>query len=218
MNRLKWWIFKARLALEDRKSRAYDARHHVETTREEKLGEMGVAADAVKRGNSLYRVTWGWLIEKAFARLDIDAARYTFIDYGSGKGKAMLMASDRPFKQILGLEYAKGLHDIAEKNCRTYRSPSQKCHVLKPIHTDVLDFNPPPGPLVCFMCNPFDEATLRALFKKWRARHDAGEKDIRILYLNMRNILEQAEVLKEQDWLSPLAEDKRFVLLAPAGR
>src|SRR5262245_49817297 len=125
---LKWRLFRIRLMFEDPRSRAYDKRHHVETAREERLDDMGVAAGDVERGNTYYRVTWGWLIEEAMAKLDIDPQRYSFIDYGSGKGKALLMASDYPFKTIIGLEYAKRLHDIAAENCRKYRSASQKCH------------------------------------------------------------------------------------------
>jgi hypothetical protein len=213
--RLKWKAFQIRLALEDPRSRAFDKRCNVETAREERLGDMGVAADAVGRGNSLYRVTWAWLIERAMDRLDIDPRQYTFIDYGSGKGKAMLMASDRPFKSIIGLEYAKRLHEIAVENCGTYRSADQRCRSLQPILTDVLNYRLPPGPVVCFMCNPFDEATLRAVFDSWRAHYQRGEGDIRILYLNMRTISEAARVLREQDWLTPLARDRRFILLAP---
>jgi hypothetical protein len=216
VKRLKWMLFRARLAFENPRSRAYDFQHQVETAREEPLGEAGVAANAVKRGNSFYRVTWGWLVEKALARLDIDPNRYSFIDYGSGKGKAMLMASDRPFKSIIGLEYARRLHEIAARNCESYRSPNQKCHTLQPILADVLDYTPPPGPIVCFMCNPFDEMTMRTVFEGWRTRHQGGEKDIRILYLNMRDVAELAEVLEEQrDWLKPVARNKRFVILAP---
>ena len=85
VSRIKWRMFRARLAFEDPLSRAFDRRHRVETAREERLGEMGVAADAVSRGNSVYRVTWGSLIKKAMAQLDIDLRRYSFIDYGSGK-------------------------------------------------------------------------------------------------------------------------------------
>jgi hypothetical protein len=160
-------------------------------------------------------VTWGSLITKAMARLDIDPRRYSFIDYGSGKGKAMLMASDLPFKTIIGLEYAKRLHDIAAENCRTYRSPNQQCHSLVPIQADALEYTPPAGPIVCFMCNPFDEATLGAVFNSWRVRYEGGEREIRILYLNMRNIAEKAAVLDKQDWLAPVALNRRFVVLAP---
>jgi hypothetical protein len=215
-NRMKWKIFQTRLAFEDPRSRAYDRSFNVETAREEPLGDMGVAADAIGRGNSLYRVTWGWLIYKAMAHLDIDPEDYTFIDYGSGKGKAMFMASDRPFKTIIGLEYAKGLHEIAVQNCQTYRSADQRCHSLQPILSDVLKYTPPPGPIVCFMCNPFDETTLRAVFDIWRAHYQRGRGEIRILYLNMRNISESETVLGEQGWLVPLARDRRFILLAPA--
>jgi hypothetical protein len=212
---LKWRWFRTRLRIEDPRSRAYDKRHQVETAREERLGDMGVSADDVLRGNTTYRVTWGWLIEKAFAQLDIDPRRYSFLDYGSGKGKAMLMASDYPYKTIIGLEYAKRLHDIAAENCRTYRNPDQKCHSLKPILVDVLEYTPPPGPIVCFMCNPFDHTTLRTVFNNWRTRFESGEREIRILYLNMRNIDESAEVLDNQNWLTPVAQNQRYVVLAP---
>lgn len=215
VSRFKWRLFQARLAFEDPRSRAFDRRHRVETAREELLREIGVAPDAVKRGNTVYRVTWGWLIEEAIAQLNIDPRRYTFIDYGSGKGKAMLIASHYPFKSIIGLEYAKRLHDIAAQNCRTFHSAQQQCSSLEPVLGDALHYTPPPGPIVCFMCNPFDETTMRAVFNSWRARHEEGQPEIRILYLNMRNVAEAAKVLNDQDWLAPVARDRRFVLLAP---
>ena len=218
LHRLKWRFFHTRLAFEDPRSSKYDKRHNVETAREEALVDMGVPGDAVARGNTLYRVTWGWLIQKAMACLDIDHKRYTFIDYGSGKGKAMLMASALPFKAIVGIEYARKLHEIAAENCRSYRNEDQKCHSLQPILGDVLNYSPPSGPIVCFMCNPFDETTLRAVFNIWRLWYQDGEREIRILYLNMRNIAEAAKVLGEQDWLAPVARNKRFVVLAPKGR
>lgn len=215
VSRLKWRLFRARLAFEDPRSRAFDRRHRVETAREEHLRETGVAPDAIQRGNTIYRVTWGWLIKKAISQLDIDLRRYSFIDYGSGKGKAMLVATDYPFKTIIGLEYAKRLYEIGAENCRKYRSSNQQCHSLEPVLVDVLHYTPPPGPIVCFMCNPFDEATMRTVFDTWRARYEAGEKDIRILYLNMRDVAEIARVLDDQDWLAPVSRNRRFVVLAP---
>lgn len=216
-NKLKWKLFQIRLAIEDRHSQAFDRRYNVETAREEHLGEMGLSPDATERGNGVYRVTWGWLIEKALARLDIDPHRYTFIDYGSGKGKAMLIGSRHPFKTIIGLEFARRLHEIATENCRTYRSVDQKCHSLFPVFGDVLDYLPPSGPIVCFMCNPFDQKTMREVFKSWRIRYQRGERDIRILYLNMRDVAESRDVLEEQGWLTPVARNRRFVVLAPNG-
>jgi hypothetical protein len=215
VSRLKWRLFQVRIAIEAPRSRSFDRRHRVETAREELLREVGVDSDAVERGNTVYRVTWGWLIEDAMAQLDIDPCCYSFIDYGSGKGKAMLVASHYPFKTIIGLEYAKRLHDIAVENCRKFRNPKQQCHSLEPVLGDALHYTPPPGPIVCFMCNPFDQSTMRTVFESWRERYESGERDIRIVYLNMRNIAEAATVLDNQDWLVPVAKNRRFVVLAP---
>jgi hypothetical protein len=164
--RIKWKLFQAGLVLEDFRSSAFDRQFNVETAREEPLGDVGVPANAIARGNSVYRVTWGWLIKKAILRLDIDPREFSFIDYGSGKGKAMLMAADPLFKSIVGVEYAKRLYEIAVQNCRTYRSAKQRCQSLQPILGDVLDYAPPPGPTVFFMCTRPD--LVRRLASRYR--------------------------------------------------
>jgi hypothetical protein len=216
--RMKWWAFHLRLIVENRRNRAYDARHNVETAGEAPLEAVGVASDDVGRGNGVYRVTWEALIQRAIARLGIDYSRYAFVDYGSGKGKAMFVAADYPFKRIIGVEYAPQLHQIARRNCESYRSAARQCLDLEAVCGDVLDYTLPAGPVVCFMCNPFDEATLRSVFEAWRDRCAAGERDIRILYLNMRDVREIEGVLAAQTWLRVEARTTHFVLFAPKDR
>ena len=41
---------------------------------------------------------------------------FTFVDFGSGKGRALLLASEFPFTRILGLEFSPELHRSAEGN------------------------------------------------------------------------------------------------------
>jgi len=45
---------------------------------------------------------------------------FTLIDLGSGKGRVLLMASDYPFKRIIGVEFMPELHRVAEGNIRKY--------------------------------------------------------------------------------------------------
>lgn len=213
--RIKWALFRTRLRFENYLNRAYDIRHNVETAQEELLADCGVSEADVERGNTIYRVTWGSLVRKALRRLRIDHTRYTFIDYGAGKGKAMLMASDYPFKRIIGLEYSEKLHAIASANFRTYRSAAQKCHTIGSMLVDVLDYEPPCGPIVCFMCNPFDDATMETMFDRWRTRHGGRDRDLRIVYCNMRTISEKSSVLRRQNWLRPTAMDKQYIIFAP---
>jgi SAM-dependent methyltransferase len=37
-------------------------------------------------------------------RLALDYRRFSFVDVGSGKGRALLLASDYPFREIIGVE------------------------------------------------------------------------------------------------------------------
>ena len=41
---------------------------------------------------------------------------FTFIDMGSGKGRVLFVAAERPFRSIQGVEYDAGLHRQAEDN------------------------------------------------------------------------------------------------------
>ena len=49
---------------------------------------------------------------------------FTFVDLGSGKGRTLLMASDYPFRRIIGVELLPSLHQIAQENLRQYKSES----------------------------------------------------------------------------------------------
>jgi hypothetical protein len=80
----------------------------------------------------------------------------TFIDYGSGKGRALLLASHYPFAQILGLEFAVELHHTALRNIQRYRSRVvQECKAIRLILADATQFRPPAGDLVVLFHNPF---------------------------------------------------------------
>ena len=56
-----------------------------------------------------------------------DFRDFIFIDLGSGKGRALLMASDYPFRRIVGVELLPQLHRAAQDNLTKYRSETQQC-------------------------------------------------------------------------------------------
>ena len=91
----------------------------------------------------------------------LDLRQFTFIDLGSGKGRTLLMASDYPFKRIIGVELLPALNAIAQQNLNQYKSESQKCFALESVCADATRFSLPDGPLVVYLFNPFLEAPLR---------------------------------------------------------
>src|SRR5579863_4590016 len=87
----------------------------------------------------------------------ISLSDFTFVDLGSGKGRTLLMASDYPFRRILGVELLPALHQIAEENLKKYSSESQKCFQLESICADAIDFPFPAEPTLLYLFNPFPE-------------------------------------------------------------
>ena len=96
--------------------------------------------------------------------LDIDPGDYEFVDYGSGKGLAVLLASEYPFKKITGVELSPMLHDIANENLRIYASPTKKCQKIEFLCMDATHHELPPVPMVVYLLDPFPDAKV---FKKW---------------------------------------------------
>lgn len=109
---------------------------------------------------------------------------FTFIDLGSGKGRTLLMASDYPFRRIIGVELLPALHRIAQENLARYKSESQKCFDLQAICADATRFCFPDEPLVIFLFNPFGESGMRRVTANLEQSLRARPRPAYVLYHN----------------------------------
>jgi hypothetical protein len=94
------------------------------------------------------------------------------------------MASEYPFRRIVGVELLPDLHQIAQENLGRYRSESQKCFVMEAIRGDAIDFAFPLEPLVIFLFNPLPEAGLRRVVANLDASLKAHPRAVYVLYHN----------------------------------
>jgi hypothetical protein len=124
--------------------------------------------------------------------------RFTFIDLGSGKGRALLMASDYPFRRIVGVELLPALHEIAQNNLAAYRGQSQKCFALETICSDAIEYAFPAEPTVLFLFNPFPESGLKRVVANLEHSLRQNPRELCVLYHNplLARVLEESAVLK----------------------
>jgi hypothetical protein len=92
--------------------------------------------------------------ERVLTALDIRYEDFTFVDFDSGKGRALLLASEFPFKRILGVEFSEELHRTAEETIRRYRSRKQQCQNIQSLNLDFTNFVMPIEPSFLFFFNP----------------------------------------------------------------
>lgn len=109
---------------------------------------------------------------------------FTFIDLGSGKGRTLLMASDYPFRRIVGVELLPSLNEIAQQNLAHYHSDSQKCFAIESVCADATTFPLPDGAVVIFLFNPFPESGLRRTIANLENSVDAHPRPVIVIYHN----------------------------------
>jgi len=141
------------------KASDFDLANGVDTS-----GVVRVASMEISSPNYLYaryyKASNQAHFQSALAGLRINHSEYTFIDYGSGKGLTLLLASHYPFRRIVGVEFGADLHRIAERNIAAYSNPARRCFAVESVCGDVTEYTPPSGPLVCYFYDPFEPLVL----------------------------------------------------------
>jgi len=102
-----------------------------------------------------YRPTPCQLFEWTLGAIDYDFSKLTFVDYGAGKGRVLLLASEHPFAAVGGIEFAEELHDNAEMNIAQYPRSRMRCRNVECVLEDASLVGPPDGEAVHYFFNPF---------------------------------------------------------------
>lgn len=140
----------------------FDLRYGVETSTRVHLTDLKIdSPNWVYAGG--YWPTSTKIIQEALSALPIRHQDFAFVDFGSGKGRVLLQASDLPFRRIIGVEFSSELHNIAVNNIGRYKSDRQKCRKIESVCMDFTQFEIPRGPLVAFLYNPSSETITAAL-------------------------------------------------------
>jgi SAM-dependent methyltransferase len=214
-NECKWRYFNFRHRKQARLNFVFDQERGVETAAEVPLEAVGVSSADAARGNAYYRPLTEVIFRAAIAAMPIDVSKFTFVDIGSGKGKVLFMAADLPFRSILGIEYAPGLHAVALKNVANYHYKTQQCQKIEAVHADALQYGLPEGPLVLFTFNALDRPTMTRLLQKLDDAATAeSERPLFIIYTNVRTVSEVGNVFSRLAGLRVIHRMRHFVILA----
>jgi SAM-dependent methyltransferase len=158
----------------------YDWEHRVNTT----SGTVGWRARLLGAFHSPYQPTEPALFREMMASLPIAFDEFTFVDIGSGKGRTLLMASEYPFRKIMGVELIAQLHRVAEENIRAYKSATQRCSQIEAVCADACEFAFPSGPLLLYLFNPLPVAGMRRVVANLEKSLAENPRIVWVLYHN----------------------------------
>lgn len=132
----------------------------------------------------------GLLVDTLLANIGEDLGRFSFVDFGSGKGRVLLVASHYPFREVVGVEFSPALHQIAEDNIRRYQSPARRCRRVRSVCADATTFALPEHDCVLYFNNPFAEPVFAQVLANVRAAHEHSHRKLYILYQQLAGELE----------------------------
>jgi SAM-dependent methyltransferase len=115
-------------------------------------------------------------------RLDIEFPQFTFVDFGSGMGRVLLLASEYGFAEVIGVEFSRQLHDIALHNADIYTAASAQRSPIRAICMDATEFELPEGPLVLFFFSPFMGRVLEQVIQNVERSFAAERRPIVLVY------------------------------------
>jgi SAM-dependent methyltransferase len=144
-------FFWLRMAVVDRILKPFDREQGTETSRRTNLRRLGVLHPSVPYGVR-YQPIDPWLFRRTLRALqaEIFPGEYTFVDLGCGKGRALILAAESGFREVVGIDLAPPLVDCAPRNLA--RAAVQNARVACQ-SADAFQF--PPGDLVVYLFNPF---------------------------------------------------------------
>ncbi|MCY6380688.1 class I SAM-dependent methyltransferase [Hoeflea prorocentri] len=127
------------------------------------------------------RLVLGWILKG----LNEDLSRFSFVDYGSGRGRMLLTAAQWPFRLVHGIEFSSILHEQAERNISGYPKNHLKCRDIKSVCCDVMDYDTPKTDCILYFYNPFEGELLDKVIRKYSHCDDSGAKrKVIIVYYN----------------------------------
>jgi hypothetical protein len=117
-------------------------------------------------------------------------SRYTFVDIGAGKGRAMLLASQLPFHQVIGIELNPDMADIAQTNLDIWQAShaadttASKISPTRLLQQDALEYDLPRTPTLAFLFHPFEAPVLKSLLRRIETQFSNRPGTLDILYVN----------------------------------
>lgn len=126
----------------------------------------------------------------------IDVPNSTFVDFGCGKGRAIIVAATFPFRRVIGVEIADALAAAAQEN--VVRMKRRKASAVEVLKMDAAQFEVPFDANVIYFYNPFAGKLLERVVSNIHVSFTKRPRRLHIVYINDDHF---EAIVRGQSWL-----------------
>lgn len=127
----------------------------------------------------IHRLSFNW----AMAQIPDQLKDFTFVDYGAGRGRALLLAAMHPFRKIIGVEFAVELNDDATMNVAQFPRSLMKCRDIDCLLMDAVDFPIPESQGVFLFNDCFDLEILETVLARITSSYRANPRRLYLVFV-----------------------------------
>jgi hypothetical protein len=99
----------------------------------------------------------------------------------------LLVAAGFPFKEVIGIEFSRELHEVALQNIARLPSSEIRASNVRSIQCEASLFELPKSDLVCYFYNPFGPPVMEAVAAGLLALHEQYGCRVIVIYTDPRH-------------------------------
>ena len=165
--------------------RWYEWRLAVDTSQFDTMASLGIAKE-----DSVDHVPIPYLALRTALRMVPWTPNSSFLDYGAGRGRAVLMAATRRFRRVIGVEHSPVLAAAARANLK--KAKRLRCPDVAIVEGDARDYEVPDDVDVIYFFKPFRGDTLSCVIDQVRASYVRAPRRLWVIFFNDQEFREQA--------------------------
>lgn len=138
----------------------FDRKYGVSTSEQAESSEAGIADETARSLAVAYVPSREVVIRHILQHTTkgLDLKEYSFIDLGCGKGRALIVAAQLPFKEVIGVELSPLHSEAAAANIERYLADPKHiaaCRNVRVNCANAVDFEFPESDVLIYMYRPF---------------------------------------------------------------
>ncbi|HEY6270847.1 MAG TPA: class I SAM-dependent methyltransferase [Terriglobales bacterium] len=161
---------------------SFDRRYGVETSERVHPAQFGISPFLAANSEEYRPVPAAF--QGVLRSLRIEYPDWVFVDLGAGKGRALFLAAQFPFREIVGVEISSKLVGIARQNIAGFQAKRSNQARIQLIQEDAGAYRFPDSNLLIFLHNPFHGEIMQAVVRNIEAFVEQSGKQVRLIYWN----------------------------------
>jgi SAM-dependent methyltransferase len=161
----------------------FDRVHGANTDGIIQVADLNVNTENAKH-SAHYEPTRQRLAKQIINGLPIQHNHFTFLDFGAGKGRVLLIAAKLPFIAVIGIEFSRDLCSVATENIARIAAKNRRAARIECHYGDATAYPLPDSPMVCYFYNPFDEVLMQVMVDRLAESLRNNPRDIYVVYVN----------------------------------